>query len=181
MGSTETPLYDELCMAEFVSGFLGQAEYEAPDVRDIQLAYLRRLMDDAVLHDWDLVRGFHGIVLSHIDQGRLTWDDSNGMDRQCTTFLYGASASKKKEPKPSAGQGGKPKTETNVRYHYQSGTCTQQGAHRFGNRLLQHGCLYCFKWSGRVYPHPENQCQSKTKSSTNVNINTKNGHEESRA
>ena len=76
--------YNELSLAEFMSGNLGLINLGLPNdpsfdfVRN-QIHYFRTLCDDAVDYSWPLVREAHKAVLLALEQGLLNPDDLEGM------------------------------------------------------------------------------------------------------
>ena len=72
--------YDQLTVEEFVHGYLATVleGKHSSSVQQLMLQHLRYPMRDAAEFSFDTARNCHGIVLQHLEQGRLTWADRRG-------------------------------------------------------------------------------------------------------
>ena len=75
------PTYDSLSLAEFVAGYLSIMEEVTPllpsNARLLRhLPYLRQLMEDSFLAEWEVVKMAHKQVLLSIEHKRIDWDNT---------------------------------------------------------------------------------------------------------
>ena len=138
-----------------------------PNDKENILAYGIDLFQDAVDVSWEVARGANSVVLQEIEQGRLTWSDSEKL--QCNRALYTQHAQVSSSGFSSAGSdfthdkgenavsGGR---KTICRY-YNNGKCAQDSDHKVRGTLYRHICSYCFKTYKKSVGHPENKCGGK--------------------
>ena len=78
----KTVQYDELSPLQFVIGFLKSVQFEpSPVVRDCMIEYLVKLSQDAVDVSWPIARGANAVVYSQLEQNRVSWSNSEEIDR----------------------------------------------------------------------------------------------------
>ena len=64
-------------MPTFVQGYLVVMSGQDINIMDIMAHHLEDLMSDCDLYGWEKVRSFHGVLLTQMEQGRLSWADSD--------------------------------------------------------------------------------------------------------
>ena len=72
----KTVAYEDLSMASFVQGYLIVIRGEEGHTKDKMAVQLEELMSDCNLCGWERVRPYHSVWLNQIEQGELTWDDT---------------------------------------------------------------------------------------------------------
>lgn len=154
--------YDELGISEFVHGYMcivldGEQESE---VQGQMLQHLRDIMMDAGEFSWPAARNFHAIALQAMERGRLTWEDQGKIQDLRRTYAQKPLAQPATDH-PNADQG----EPVLVCFGYQDGTCRQQGkAHSSPKGTLRHMCAFCWRATGKMWPHPERECRFKKES-----------------
>ena len=78
-GSRKTrPSYDDLTMAQWVSGFVRCVQEEKSEAaRCSMLDYLFNLMEGASDFSWESAKAAHAIVLTNMEADRLRWTETN--------------------------------------------------------------------------------------------------------
>ena len=74
--------YDSLSISRWVSGFATIIRDEKDsNIKQCMLDYLGEIMDDS--HDflWKTAKGAHAILLCMMEEGRVTWQDTDKIDR----------------------------------------------------------------------------------------------------
>lgn len=69
--------YDSLTLPQFSKGFMHMITNINPPQQLPLQKYFITLMEDASRYQWEAVRGFHFIVGTLIEQGRLAWKDNH--------------------------------------------------------------------------------------------------------
>ncbi len=138
--------YDSLTLAEFTFGYLETLKYSREDkaIKAEMLNHLQNIMEDASLYPWTNVRNFHGVVLSEMERGRLSW-----MDREKIQTLRIKYAQKHFLTSFHA--------EINPCPAFQTGTCDMDGDHD----NVRHVCAHCLNSRAKVCPHPMQTCYGK--------------------
>ena len=82
-GSRKTrPSYDDLTMAQWVSGFVRSVQEEkSVAAKASMLDYLGNLMVDASDFSWESAKAAHAIVLTNMEADRLNWTETEKLDR----------------------------------------------------------------------------------------------------
>ena len=139
--------FDGLSIAEFVFGYLGQAQRQREPTRSLMLSHLRELMQDAMSFPWPNVRNYHGVVLGQMEQAELDWSDRSLIQELRTQYSRTSDTPRNhQDPKRGA-----PCSD------YQLGSCQHTNSHEG----LLHACAYCWKVKKRTFRHPEQLCRSK--------------------
>ena len=74
--------YDNLSISQWVSGFASIIRDEKdPNVKQCMLDYLTEIMDDSHDFGWKTAKGAHAVLLSRMEEGRVTWQDTDKIDR----------------------------------------------------------------------------------------------------
>lgn len=155
--------YDDLTLAEFVFGYLAivQEGKLSPVTKHAMLQHLQGLMMDAAEYSFEGARNCHAIVLQQLEQGRVTWDDTERLLELRRTYA---------QRQPSNDQSGKSSGRDNGRgplfcLKYQDGRCSHTGEHQTTRGLVKHICAFCLRQTGSAYNHPEQQCKRKARTS----------------
>ena len=190
--------YNELSLAEFMSGNLGLMDLGLSSSSSIeslrhQIQYYRSLCDDVVDYGWPLVREAHKLVLVALEQGQLNPTDIDGLlqkrkialDRgfrhnksnevqqsstQATTLPSTSSANK-----PSSSDKTAPGVLLRVCKHFNDGRCNFQKEHQKGAYLWTHICGFCWHRLKQKRAHPECECETKKKDINKQGKNEKGG------
>ena len=156
------PTYDTLSMAEFVAGYLSIMEevapinaQNAPFLR--HLTYLRQLMEDSFLADWDIVRTAHKQVLNSIEHRRLAWADMPMvMETKRTALARIQQAAAARRQASASGVGG---SLPDPCQDYQSLSCNLSAEHDHDGIKVSHICAFCWRVNGNRHTHPETNCR----------------------
>lgn len=153
--------YDDLTVAEFVSGYMNIVMQKLDDTKTtkLMLMHLNNIMHDATLYSWQTARNCHAIILQHIEQGRIDWTDTDTMKELRQTYAQ--------VRQNANGENGR----QNSRGHtgpvfclkYQTDSCQYDGDHHTTRGLIKHVCAYCLKTSGAFRRHSESTCRNKKK------------------
>ena len=74
--------YDQLTLPQWVQGFCKNI-LDEPDnrKREKMIAYMADLMEDTTDFTWQGVKGAHAVLCCELEQGMLTWGNSERIDR----------------------------------------------------------------------------------------------------
>ena len=162
LGNPE-PTYDSLSLAEFVVGYLSIMEEVTPLLPDNapmirHLTYLRHLMEDGFLADWEVVKMAHKQVLCSIEHKRLTWENMPMvMDtkRTALTRIQHSSLTSR----PAVPVQPDPPANTNICQLYQNLNCHHLSDHVSNDINSLHCCAFCMQMNGCKHTHPEVNCR----------------------
>ena len=105
------------------------------------------------------VRGAHAVVLSHMETGRLSWDQRGAPADLRRMYVS-------RTPAAALSPGGHSKVVSSISkipcIAYNKGTCTKSAEHTSKTGKVSHICLFC-QSEGKLHRHPEIKCRSKTK------------------
>ena len=57
-------------------------------IKDIMAKHLEELMSDCDLYGWEKVKAYHGVLLNQMEQGFLSWSDSDQMLKFCRALVW---------------------------------------------------------------------------------------------
>ena len=143
-GSTRSrPSYDQLNVFQWVSGFARIAQDESDmEVKNSMLEYLADLMEDAQDFSWASAKAAHAVALCRMEDGKLTWKDTQGLDRV-------RRAHAQKNITSSSTNGTNSKSQKNFKElgfickFFQIGTCSHAKDHISAGRKYRHVCTHC--------------------------------------
>ena len=158
-GSRKTrPSYDDLTMAQWVSGFVRGVQEKSVAARASMLDYLGNLMEDASDFSWESAKAAHAIVLTNMEADRLNWTETEKLDRirrahaqRHVTVPY-SNTSKLSQGRKVKNPGSK--NGANCKF-FQEGTCRFPSHHKSAGVLYRHVCEHC---DG---PHVSRSCTQK--------------------
>ena len=153
----EEPAYDTLSAPEFVSGYLSITLETLPNITDNDIArghmfYLRGLMEDCPELGWEAVRMAHKMVLNAIELKRLTWADTEAVQKLKTTAMQRVHRRLVGGGAPNIDSASKPCTD------FQSLSCAHDTDHNAGTETLLHLCVFCYS-QGKRHPHALVNCR----------------------
>ena len=151
------PKYDEMSITEFVHGYVTTIldnGVTSADCRS-QLQHLQQLMLDSEDYGWPSVRNAHGVVLQHMEAGKITWADKGSIDDIRRTYCQRYQAAQK----PARAKASEYMPRFCLRF--QSNKCQHDCDHRLGEDFVRHMCAFCFKRAGEVQAHAEADCRRK--------------------
>lgn len=170
-GNAESVKYNDMTIAEFVYGFASQLLTEnGPVDWKGQISHLRDLMQDSADYSWENARNFHGIVLSHIERGLITWQskDDIALLRRRFSQRVGSSqqgSSKMVDPKKKVPekQATEKKGGRRCCRAYNVDFCSvQDKTHKTtAGDTLVHCCSYCWRVFRQERAHKESNCMHK--------------------
>ena len=74
--------YDNLSISQWDSGFVTIIrDGKDPNVKQCMLDYLAEIMDDSHDFGWKTAKGAHAVLLCMMEEGRVTWQDTDKIDR----------------------------------------------------------------------------------------------------
>ena len=160
-GSRKTrPSYDDLTMAQWVSGFVrGVQEEKSVAAKSSMLDYLGNLMEDASDFSWESAKAAHAIVLTNMEADRLNWTETEKLDRirraHAQRHVTAPYSNTSKTPYGKKVKNSGSKNGTNCKF-FQEGTCRFPTHHRSAGVLYRHACESC---DG---PHVTRSCTQKS-------------------
>jgi hypothetical protein len=87
-------MYNDLNIFQWVQGFAALIDNEQNlEIKGAMLNHLELLMQDAQLLGWEATRYAHGVVLSKIEKGKLSWLDTFGISEARRSALNAKSGS----------------------------------------------------------------------------------------
>ena len=160
-GSRKTRLsYDDLTMAQWVSGFVrGVQEEKSVAAKSSMLDYLGNLMEDASDFSWESAKAAHAIVLTNMEADRLNWTETKKLDRirraHAQRHVTAPYSNISKTPYGKKVKNSGSKNGINCKF-FQEGTCRFPTHHRSAGVLYRHACESC---DG---PHVTRSCTQKS-------------------
>ena len=148
-------LYDNLTVFQWMSGF-AQIIKEETDIstKNAMLEYMSDLMDDAQDFGWHPAKASHAVLLCRMEEGKISWQETQKIDRIRRTHAQRASTSQTNYSQPQKKQN----DNTNPCKFYQNLTCPQKGDHTTGGQNYKHVCAICNAY-GRKLAHPAKDCR----------------------
>ena len=144
--------YDQLSLTQFAQGFIKNVlEEKSEKIREKMLSYFADLMEDATDFSWANAKAANAVILCEMERGRLTWEDSDRLDR-----LRRAHAQKHSFQKSQNWARGETKKPWYCK-SFQAGLCFHNKDHENGGKLYRHICAFCLR-NGRQLPHSEKEC-----------------------
>ena len=117
--------YDNLSMAQWIAGFCTIIKEESNvQTKNNMLSYVTDLMEDCHDFGWQSAKGAHAVVLCHMEENKVTWEETNKLDR-----LRRVHAQRSQNPSLSVGKKFKSKDKGVPCRFYQKGTCGQKTEH----------------------------------------------------
>ena len=113
------------------------------------------LHQDVVDFGFSVALGSHSIILSYLEEGRVTWEDLPLIQALRESYSYRSQTSA--SSKPNNGQPSKTRLETSKRRNctnYNSGTCTRESSHVNNGVNYDHHCSFCIV-KGFKFSHPK--------------------------
>ena len=147
--------YDNLSMAQWVAGFCAIIKDESNVQTNNMLSYVADLMEDCYDFGWQSAKGAHAVVLCHMEESKVNWDETNKLD--CLRRVH---AQRTPNSNTSLGRKFKSKDKGIPCRFYQKGTCGQKTEHENGGQLYLHVCENCFA-KGKSHPHAGKDCRKK--------------------
>jgi hypothetical protein len=166
-------LFDELDIHQFVQGAISiiEREEDLPTVRAM-LGQLRATMRDAQFHGYESARYAYGTILSLLEDGTVTWADSQRIaDERRSALIARGPPLREQATNPqrfcevpgtnARGGGGRsaqrsgnnPNFAPRACVYYNQGVCAHKGDHHSGGFFWKHVCRKCFGSD-----HIEGQC-----------------------
>ena len=144
--------YDQLSLTQFAQGFIKNVlEEKSEKIREKMLMYFADLMEDATDFSWSNAKAANAVILCEMERGRLTWEDSDRLDR-----LRRAHAQKHSFSKSQNWVRGENRKPWYCK-SFQTGVCFHNKDHENGGKLYRHICAYCLR-NGKQLPHGEKDC-----------------------
>ena len=193
--------YNDLSVAEFLSGNLAIVENGLPDSKYYatirsQLGYFRTLCEDISDYNWPLVREAHKAVLLSIEKGALDPNDLQTMEIKRKSALerayrhqgpipvsnsdfMAASTSKanfNNKPSNQSASSSAPGLLLRICKHFNEGKCSFDKEHQKGAYLWTHICGFCWHRLKQKRNHQENECEAKRKDVSKGPKNEKGGN-----
>ena len=155
--------YDDLGLAQWCAGFsaiiIFKMHAREHELVENMLIYYADCMQEVVDVGFLPVRGAHAVVLSHMETGRLSWDQRGAPADLRRMYVS-------RTPAAALSPGGHSKVVSSISkipcITYNKGTCTKSAEHTSKTGKVSHICLFC-QSEGKLHRHPEIKCRSKTK------------------
>ena len=153
--------FDTLTLAQFAQGFAQVIMHALPDKRTTLLKYFANLMEDASRYSWELVRGYHFIVYTMVEEGRLTLNDADELRNLRRHHIWnvpnGMIPTKPAKPLAYTQPAFTSNSTSNPCPAFQTDNCHERGSHDG----LEHICAYCMRVTRRPLDHAEAVCRRK--------------------
>ena len=151
----ERPSYDSLKPTQWITGVIRAALDLPPAEKDKKFEYIANLMKDASDFSFESARACHAVVLTTMEADRLTWLDTDGLDR-----------ARRHHAQRHAPGGGGASFDSNYSAEgksmlckfYLDGTCKRHKSHHKNGTFYKHTCQICGA------SHPNRSCKPKPKS-----------------
>ena len=152
--------YDQLTLTQWVQGFRSNIlEEKSGKCKDLMVAYLGDLMEDATDFTWHWAKAAHAVLLCEMERGSLQWEDTDRLDR-----ISRAHAQKYiLANKPNWVRGEKKPWFCKS---YQTNACVHKRDHEVNGRLHRHICTFCLA-NGKQLNHSEKNCLAKNNQAKN--------------
>ena len=102
--SKGTLTYESLEIPDFIYGFLEFYKEQPAPCQQALLKHLQLLMERAATYSWPSIRNFHLANASAIEQGRLTWTQSEAIRERSQTFFSHQDLRTQLRPSPTQRQ-----------------------------------------------------------------------------
>ena len=166
MGNAD-PTYDSLSLAEYVAGYLSIMEEVTPllpsNVRLLRhLTYLRQLMKESFLADWEVVKMAHKQVLLSIEHKRIAWENAPMvLDTKRVALARIQQNALSNRPSqsqlvPNVSTVSCPASNCD---EYQNLTCNHATDHDTDGHTRWHCCAFCWRQTGFKHMHAEVNCR----------------------
>ena len=166
--------FDDMSLPEFCFGFASMLKKATKSQKAWLEDHFKDLMEDATLYKWEVVRNYHGVILTMIETGGLSHPPSTDEaakihDLRRQHIWNRPNGSIPRQRQGHATQGPAPPRMlattmtpaatqvTNVCQAFQQRTCQHYESHDG----MEHICAYCHKTTTRALPHPEAVCRRK--------------------
>jgi hypothetical protein len=161
--------YEDLDCFQWVLSYAAIVEAQTdPNIAKFILVHLQNLMGDAQSHGFEVIKYAHGVILSRLEMGKLTWPDVHETsEARRTAITRGITQCKANNSsrgnynrqfnsnQNSGGARSARRSGKAVRacLFYNNGSCSQKGDHETATVLYRHVCKKCWKAD-----HVENDC-----------------------
>ena len=159
-GRSKNLTFNELKPEEFVCGFLVMLKNPRNKMdRDVMIEILEMVMQDTVDYSWNNGREFYEKLGIEVEKGALEWTDEDKIQRYRMNYSR-AVFPEKKEAKEGTGKPQQRQAPAGMKCcaAFQRHTCDLNRDHH----PYSHACNYCFKSTGLMCRHPEDDCIRKT-------------------
>ena len=161
----QLPEYKDLSPLQFSIGFMGcLLEETSTSIRNNMLEYARHLLQDAIETNWTTARHAHMMVLQDIERGKVTWRDSDNIEKIRIRSTARVITTK---PTSTSGKGHKHTGKEKICVGYNEGTCKQQGDHVLDNIIYKHACAFCHQEVNRFCHHKTRDCLRRKNNEAN--------------
>ena len=150
----ERPTYDSLKPSQWTSGVIRAALDLPMAEREKKFEYIANLMEDASDFGFESAKACHAVVLTTMEADKLTWLDTDGLDR--------ARRHHAQRPAPRGGNDSNDSGQQTAKNSmlckfYVEGTCNKGKSHWKNGMFYKHNCQIC----GAA--HPNKSCKPKAK------------------
>ena len=152
--------YDQLSLTQWVQGFCRNIlEEKSGKRKDLMVAYLGDLMEDATDFSWQGAKAAHAVLMCEMERGSVRWEDTERLDR-----IRRAHAQKHiPTNKQNWARGDKKPWFCK---NFQTNACAHKKDHESNGRLHKHICAFCLA-NGRQLNHSEKNCMLKSSQAKN--------------
>ena len=152
--------YDQLTLTQWLQGFCRNIlEENSGKRKDLMVAYLGDLMEDATDFSWQGAKAAHAVLMCKMERGSVQWEDTDRLDR-----IRRAHA--QKHIPTSRQNWARAEKKPWFCKNYQTNICTYKKDHEVNGRLHKHVCAFCLA-SGKQLNHSEKNCLAKNSQAKN--------------
>ena len=152
--------YDNLTMSQWVSGFATIVRDESDlSIKNKMLEYLADIMEDSHDFGWAATKGSHVVLLCKMEEGRVTWDETQKIDRIRRAYAHRTASL---PPNTHNNKKLSNKDHSMPCRYYQKNSCSHKGGHETGGRLYLNVCSHCHS-QGKNVAHSLKECKKQTK------------------
>jgi hypothetical protein len=144
---------------------------EEPTISTAMHTFMTRWQVDLLSFPFTSVRGYIKSVFYAMEQGRLSWRDTDKVKDICTEAIEGSPRLQTDEaPSQPTSTQSKATTKSRTQYcnDFNKGECSVNAkTHTSSRGQVSHVCKFCFTKQGKEFHHPDIKCNNKVKSSKN--------------
>ena len=150
----ERPSYNQLKPTQWVAGVLRAAIDLPTDQKDKKIEYLANLMEDALDFSFENAKVCHVVVLTTMEADKLTWLDTDRLDRYRRSHAQRPVTSNKDQNFDGMSDNS---TTSMVCKYYLTHSCKSHGSHHTKGIFYKHNCQICGE------NHKNKSCIQKSK------------------
>ena len=157
-GRRKPVAFSDIRLEEFALGYLRMLDAPGSKMNYKQMIdLLKMVLQDTMEFSWANAVGFYEQVALEVEEGTMSWDDTDIIKDMRVTYSRTILPDKKEQKEP-AKAGVRVNTQSSRSCAlYQKKACELQRDHH----PFLHTCAYCYRTCNAIFRHPEADCQRK--------------------